>query len=337
MTTTSELKRKIRSQKSLAWIFITPLFLISTLFWMIAVAFVPILFIGLEGGASIIVPIIWAGLIAIPVCNAFGPIVAPKHYLRHQFGAEIVTDDPKYQNLVSQVNDMARQAGLKCVRYVGIVRGEFNAFAFGLSTRQSAVVLGSDLLQKLDRDQIRAVIGHEIGHLISGDTKLSTMLMVCDITYRKGIIEPIARIARFFGITLLTAGWTAPVYDRESADRSAILKLIGVLFLLFSSVVWIFGTVTLFITNVIQSYHSRQREYRADVVGGLLTSREHMIGALAALEGAAVGELPADPFSSLKVINHAQKTGSSFFGLLDTHPATMDRILYLENSEKFED
>ena len=337
MLTTSSLKEKIRSQKSWAWYFITPLFLFSTLFWMAALALAPILFLVLEGVPSIIAPIIWACIIALPVAAAFGPIVAPKQYLQHQFGVVIVTDDPKYRNLVSEVNDMAHRAGLKDIKYVGIVRGELNAFAFGLSSRQSAVVLGTDLLEQLDPDQIRAIIGHEVGHLISGDTKLSTMLMVCNITYRNGIILPISKVARFFGLNFLSAGWLMPVYDRGTANESAVLRLIGILFLAFSSAVWIFGVVTLFIINLIERYHSRRREHRADVVGGLLTSRKHMMSALAALESAVVGELPADPFSSLKVINHAQKTASSFFGLLDSHPATRDRILFLNNSKQFDD
>lgn len=337
MATISSLKKKIRSQKSLAWYFIAPVFLVSTLFWSVAVCLVPVFFLVLEGWPSIVVPIIWACIIAFPVASAFGPIFAPRTYLKHQLNVEIVTDDPQYESLVSEVNEMARQAGLKYVRYVGIERGQFNAFAFGLSARQSAVVLGSDLLESLDRDQIRAIIGHEIGHLVSGDTKLSTMLMVCDMTYRNGIIVPISKVARFFGLTFMTAGLSTPIYDRDSDNTSTILKLIGFLFLLFSGGVWVFGVVTLFIIDVIKSYHSRRREHRADVVGGLLTSREHMVSALAALENAVVGELPPDPFSTLKVINHAQKTTSTLFGMLDTHPPVKDRIRYLEDFRAFGD
>ena len=336
MSAKSSLQEKIGSQKSLAWYFVVPLFLLSTLFWLAALALVPILFLALEGWASIVVPIVWAGIIALPVAVAFGPIVAPETYLRSQLGVDIVTDNPKYGELVSEVNTMARQAGLKYIRYVGIAKGQFNAFAFGLTRRHSTVVLGSALMQGLNRDQIRAIIGHEIGHLISGDTKLSTMLIVCEMTYRKGIIVPISAVAGFFGITFLTAGETSPVYDRSSANTNLVLQLIGLFFLLVAAVVWIFGVVTVFIIDVVKNYHSRRREHRADVVGGLLTSREHMVSALAALENAVVGELPPDPFASLKVINHAQKTSSSFFGLMDTHPAVRDRIRFLENFQRFE-
>lgn len=337
MTTSSSLQHKIGSQKSPAWCFIVPLFLLSTLFWMAAATLVPVLFVVLESWPSIVVPIVWGCIIALPVCNAFGPILAPERYLRNQLNVEIVTDDPAYASLVSEVNAMARQAGLKYIRYVGIERDQFNAFAFGLSTRQSAVVLGSRLLKGLGRDQIRAIIGHEIGHLISGDTKLSTMLMVCELTYRNGIITPISAVAGFFGITFMAAGASTPVYDRESATSSAILKLIAVFFLLVSGSVWLFGVVTVFLIEIVKSYHSRRREHRADVVGGLLTSRQHMISALAALEKATIGELPPDPFASLKVINHAQKTSSRFFGLLNTHPTVKARIQYLESFQGWGD
>ena len=303
---------------------------------MTAVALVPILILALEGSASVIVPIVWACIIALPVAAAFGPIVAPETYLRHQLGVEIVSDDPDYTDLVSEINSMARRAGLNYIKYVGIERGQFNAFAFGLTTRQSAVVLGSDLMEGLSRDQIRAIIGHEIGHLVSGDTKLSTMLMVCEMTYRKGIIVPISAVAGFFGISFLTAGAITPAYDRESANHSLVLKLIGLFFLLVSGAVWIFGVVTVFIIDVVKNYHSRRREHRADVVGALLTNQEHMVSALAALENAVVCELPPDPFASLKVVNHAQKSSSSFFGLMDTHPTVKDRIRYLESFQEFE-
>ena len=334
MSGVSAFKKKIRSQKSRGWFFILPVYLSSTLFWVCAAALVPVLAL-LGGLPGLIAAAVLAALIARPLYHAFGPILAPRTYLQNQLGVELVTDDPRYAALVAEVNTMARAAGLKEVRHVGISRDEFNAFAFGFSRSQSAVVLGDELLRNLNREQVRSVIGHEIGHLVSGDTKLSTMLMTSDLTYRKGILQPISKIAGYLGITFLAVG--EPTYrHRESGVVNLVFQLIGLCFLLISSVVWILGRITLFFIEIIRSYHSRRREHRADVVGALLTSRASMVNALLALENAGTVRQPPDPFATLKVINHASGGTFRFFGLLDTHPKTRKRIEFLELFEGFD-
>ena len=105
------------------------------------------------------------------------------------------------------------------------------------------------------------------------------------------------------------------------------MKLMGLVFLIGTVIFWVASWITISIIDMMHSYHSRQREYVADRAGALLTSREHMIGALQALEycrcGATERQLPPDPFGPLKIVNFSSR---GLFGLFATHPSTEKRV-----------
>ena len=209
MEASTAIRQQIRGKAIDRIILILPLFVCSVLFWAwIVLANITFLFLefgapaGFERNLTIVFHLIILGLVIRPVFAMFCPIFAPSFYLSMFQGVTVVNEHPDFAGLVSEVNALARRAGLGEVRYIGIQAGELNAFAFGFFPSRMAVVIGDDLLQLLrdQPDQLRAVIGYEIGHLASGDTVLSTMIMICRETFRLGFVVPVVAVCGWLGI-----------------------------------------------------------------------------------------------------------------------------------------
>ena len=322
-----------RGSSQLGW-FIAPLFLLSALFWATVLGVIgTVSYDAITTPGSNTWPIILTAvacvIVAVPILTMFAPGLVPGIYLSLTQNVRMAARDPAYDDLADEVHRLAENAGIRPVRYIGIQRGELNAFAFGLFPSRMAIVLGDHLIQALadEPDQLRAVIGHEIGHIASGDTILSTMVMVCRDTFRIGIIGPLAFVAGLFGYSFMGAAST-PTKSRQDGGVSLVFALFGLFFLLCTLVVWIVGWTVITMIDVLQCYHSRQREYMADRAGALLTSRADMIGALMCLESfRSDAQLPPpDPLGPLKIVNFS---GRGLFGLFATHPTTERRITRL--------
>ena len=318
-------KRIQRNLSPTGWL-IAPLFLLSVLFWATVLGVAATVgYDAITAPGSNTWPVILTTMVltivATPVLTMFGPALVPGIYLSLTQNVRIVTKDPAYKDLAAEINRLAANAGIRPVRYVGIQEGELNAFAFGLFPGRMAVVLGDQLIRVMadEPNQLRAVIGHEIGHLASGDTIFSTMVMVCRDTFRLGIIGPLAFVAGLLGYSFL-GGAETPTRSRDDGGAGCAFAVIGLFFLLCTLVFWVVGWVVITIIDVLQCYHSRRREYMADRAGALLTSREDMIGALMCLEGYRSDSklLPPDPFAPLKIVNFS---GRGYLAFLPPIPA----------------
>ena len=208
--------------------------------------------------------------------------------------------------LLETVNDLAQKAGIKMPE-VGIFPApESNAFATGWNRNDALVAVSAGLMQRFDREEIRAVLAHEIGHVANGDMITLSLIQGVVNTF----VMFFARLVGFF-------------VDRVLLRNEQGL---GIGYYITSIIMdMVFGVFAMFIV----AWFSRRREYRADAAGAHLASTGAMIAALARIksESEAGREQPLP--ANMKAFGIY---GNSMAALLASHPPLEDRILALQNS-----
>jgi heat shock protein HtpX len=203
--------------------------------------------------------------------------------------------------IVETVRKFANKAGIGMPE-VGIFEGEPNAFATGAFKNNALVAVSTGLLQGMTREEVEAVIGHEVAHIGNGDMVTMTLIQGVMNTF----VVFLSRVISFFVDSLLSRG----------SDRSG--PGIGY---------WV-STIVLdillgFLAAIIVAWFSRQREFRADAGSAhLLGRKQPMINALARLGGMVPGELP----KSIQAFGITSGVGKLF----STHPPIEERISALQ-------
>jgi heat shock protein HtpX len=221
------------------------------------------------------------------------------------------TSEPALQNLVTMVHELAQKARLPVMPQVGIYDSpEVNAFATGPSKSRSLVAVSTGLLQKMRRDEIEGVIGHEIAHIANGDMVTMTLL--------QGIINAFVMfLARILAFAVSQA-------MRSRDERGG-----GGYFMQYR-LVMLFEMVFSLLGMLIVTKFSRWREFRADAGGARFAGKDSMINALQALRQlhlpAATEQKEAMAFQTLKISGKQ----SSFLHLFSTHPPIEERIARLQ-------
>ena len=182
-----------------------------------------------------------------------------------------------------------------------------NAFATGSSKNSSLVALSTGLINNMNRNEVEAVIGHEMSHVANGDMVTLTLI--------QGIINAfVIFFSRVIG---------------HFVDRVILKNERGYGIGYFVTV--IFAQIILAIlASVIVCWFSRRREFRADFGGAQLTSKESMISSLKALEKFSAAKLP-DQMLAFGISNKGQS--STLQKLFSTHPPLSKRIEALQNIE----
>jgi heat shock protein HtpX len=203
--------------------------------------------------------------------------------------------------IVETVRKLASQAGVGMPE-VGIFEGEPNAFATGAFKNSALVAVSTGLLQGMTREEIEAVIGHEMAHVANGDMVTMTLIQGVMNTF----VVFLSRVVGYFVDGAL----------RRSDDRSGP----GIGYYITTIVLDI---VLGFLAAIIVAWFSRRREFRADAGSvRLLGSRQPMINALARLGGMVPGELP----KSVQAFGITSGVGKLF----STHPPIEERIAALQ-------
>jgi heat shock protein HtpX len=210
--------------------------------------------------------------------------------------------------LIEIIYQLAKQAGLKHMPEVGIYHSpELNAFATGPSKNNSLVAVSSGLLMSLHRDEIEAVLGHEISHIANGDMVTLTLV--------QGVINSFAlflsRIIAYAISLSMSRG------DEKNGEFSYMTY--SILTIVFDILFTLLGTI------LVASY-SRWREFRADAGGAKLAGRDKMIAALRKLQyGAELVDDRAPSLAAFKIARHP-----SWLELFSTHPPLEKRIAKLQ-------
>ncbi len=228
------------------------------------------------------------------------------------------TTDLAERRLLNVVEEMAIASGVPVPAvYVLDEEPAINAFAAGLTTSDAVVAVTRGTLEKLSRDELQGVVGHEFSHVLNGDMRLNVRLS-----------------ALIFGILVLgLAGrgilmglrHTRRPRGKNAGGAIAFLLAIGVALLLIGYIGYFFG-------RIIQAAVSRQREYLADASAVQFTRNPAGIaGALKKIGGYALGSrIIRTKSETLGHFFFAQGFRASFGGLWATHPPLEERIRAIE-------
>jgi heat shock protein HtpX len=213
------------------------------------------------------------------------------------------TEGPDQAWIVATVRQFADKAGVGMPE-VGIFEGEPNAFATGAFKNSALVAVSTGLLQGMTREEIEAVIGHEVAHIANGDMVTMTLIQGVMNTF----VVFLSRVIGYLVDSFLSKG------EERSGPGIGYYITTIVLDIVFG-----------FLAAIIVAWFSRQREFRADRGSTqLMGNKQPMIHALARLGGMVPGELP----KSLQAMGITSGVGKLF----STHPPIEERIAALQNA-----
>ena len=208
------------------------------------------------------------------------------------------------QWLVATVAELAKDAGIGMPE-VGIFQSQTsNAFATGWDRNNALVAVSTGLLSRFSRDEARAVMAHEIGHVANGD--MITLALI------QGVVNTFVMFfSRVIGHTIDRA-----VFKTERGHGPA-----------FYITTFVAEIILGILASIIVFWFSRQREFRADQAGAQLAGAPAMIGALERLraEQGTPSELP-DSMVAFGI----RTGGNTMMRLFMTHPPLEERIAALK-------
>ncbi|MAR92337.1 MAG: protease HtpX [Pseudomonadota bacterium] len=209
--------------------------------------------------------------------------------------------NPAERWLLETVNDLATKAGIKMPEVAIFPSPTSNAFATGWNKNDALVAVSDGMLQRFDREEVRAVLGHEIGHVANGDMVTLTLIQGILNTF----VMFFARIAAF----------VIDQFFRNDEGEG------GLGFFGHFAVVIVFDIIFGILASMIVMWFSRWREFRADAAGADLAGRGAMIRALQRLK--AETEMPNQLPDSM--VAFGIRNGK-MAKLLSSHPPLDERI-----------
>ena len=213
--------------------------------------------------------------------------------------------DPTHAWLVGTVERFAKQAGVKTPE-VGIYPGPPNAFATGAFKNSALVAVSTGLLESMTRDEVEAVIGHEVAHVANGD--MVTMALI------QGVMNTfVVFLSRVIGYIV-----DKVVLRNQNQGPGMGYYITTIVMDILLGVV----------AALIVAWFSRQREFRADAGAARLIGRKQpMIDALSRLGGLDPGELP----KAMQSMGISARS-SGLMALFSTHPPMAQRIERLKQA-----
>lgn len=230
---------------------------------------------------------------------------------------DLQTTDLRERKLLNVVEEMSIASGIPMPAvYVLEEEPGLNAFAAGLTTSDAAVAVTRGTLDKLTRDELQGVIGHEFSHILNGDMRLNVRITA--IVF--GILV-IGLLGRGILRGLMQGRVRSSGSGKNKGGGIAVVAAIGVALLVIGYVGYFFG-------RLIQAAVSRQREFLADASAVQFTRNPvGLTGALKKIGGYALGGHMVNAHAG--EIGHfffTQAFKSSFGGLWATHPPLDERI-----------
>lgn len=213
----------------------------------------------------------------------------------------------KEQWLLTTVQELANDAGIKMPEVAVFPAHEANAFATGWNKNDALVAVSSGMLDRYPPDEIRAVMAHEIGHVANGDMVTLTLI--------QGVVNT---FVMFFA---RIAGYAVDQFLRKDDEGEG-------------SVGWGYYIATMIfeilfgiLASMIVMCFSRYREFRADEAGARLAGKGAMIAALARIQSEhEVSHMP----DTMVAFGIRRGRKSSFGELFSSHPPINDRIAALQ-------
>ena len=239
--------------------------------------------------------------------GAFISLLISKPVAKWSSGVKVIKEPQNADEawIVDTVRQFAEKAKIGMPE-VGIFEGEPNAFATGAFKNSALVAVSTGLLQGMTKEEIEAVIAHEVAHIANGD--MVTMTLV------QGVMNT------FVVFLSRVIGYAVDSFLRKGSDSTSTGPGIG-----YTVTTIVMDIVLGFAAHMVVSWFSRHREFRADAGAAQLMGRtQPMMNALARLGGMVPGELP----KSVAAMGIAGGIGKLF----STHPPIEERITALQNT-----
>lgn len=244
---------------------------------------------------------------------AFSMIFQSTEVVMSMNGARQVTE-AEAPDLYHVVEDMAMVAQVPMPRVYIVEDSSPNAFATGSKPENAAVAATTGLLNLMNREELEAVIGHEVSHIRNYDIRISTIAVA--------LASAVTMLSSLAGRMMWFGGGSR---RRNSRDNDNGL---GILMLILSLIAIILAPLA---ATLVQLAISRQREFLADASSVELTRNpQGMINALQKLDGSEPMHRKVDDASAALYINDPKKPGG-LQKLFHTHPPISERIERLKN------
>lgn len=215
-------------------------------------------------------------------------------------------------DLYHVVEDMAMVAQIPMPRVFIIDDPALNAFATGSSPENAAVAATTGLLAVMNREELEAVMGHEVSHIRNYDIRISTIAVA--------LASAVTLLSSLGGRMMWYGGGRSRRNNRDNDGASVLILVFSLLAIALAPLA----------ATLVQLAISRQREYLADAGAVELTRNPYgMIRALQKLDQSVPMQQPVDSASAALYINDPKKK-EGFKSLFYTHPPIADRIARLE-------
>ncbi len=240
--------------------------------------------------------------------GSFISLAISKWTAKRMMGAQVITDPRSATEiwLVDTVKKHARMANIGMPEVALFSSPSPNAFATGMSKNNALVAVSTGLFSVMNKEEIEAVIGHEISHVANGDMVTLSLIQGVVNTF----VIFLSRVVGHFVDRVL-------LKNEEGHGLGFFITTIIAQIL--------FGILA----SVIVMWFSRQREYRADTGGARLAGRQNMISALEKLKE-SVGQPLPDQLSAFGINGKPSNPGLKL--LFMSHPPLEDRIEALKKS-----
>ena len=249
--------------------------------------------------------LVWAGLIGFS--GSIISLLMSKGMAKRSMGVQVITHPatPFEQWLYGVVERQSQAAGIGMPE-VGIFDSpDPNAFATGWNRNAALVAVSTGLLQQMNRDEVEAVVGHEISHVANGDMVTLTLI--------QGVVNTFV----VFLSTIIGHIVDRVIFKNEEGH--------GIAYFVSSMIAQVLLSV---LATMIVMAFSRYREFRADAGGAGLTSRRQMASALRALQRVhEPQDLPAGEFAAFGI---SGGVSDGLKKLFMSHPPLEERIAALE-------
>ena len=242
--------------------------------------------------------------------GAFISLALSKTLAKMSVGAQVIAQprNADEQWLFATVRRHAETAGIGMPEIAIYDASDMNAFATGMSRDHALVAVSSGLLRSMNRDEVAAVLGHEITHVANGD--MVTLALI------QGVLNTFVMfLARVIGGVIDGAMQG----NRDGESRGGGIAY----FLIVMLLQFVFGLVA----TMIVMWFSRWREFRADAGGARLASRGGMISALQTLSGSHADAVLPKAFQAFGISG-----GGGVSRLFMSHPPIEERIAALRNA-----
>ncbi len=238
--------------------------------------------------------------------GAFISLAMSKWSAKRMMGAQVI-EQPRTEVeawLVGTVRQLAQQAGIGMPEVAIFDSPDVNAFATGMSRDSALVAVSTGLLNSMQRDEIEAVLGHEITHVANGDMVTLTLI--------QGVVNTfVIFFSRIVGHLV-----DRLVFKVERGHGPAF---------------WITSMIAQLVLGILASmivmWFSRQREFRADAGGARLAGRDKMIAALRRL---MAGHAPVPLPDQMAAFGISGGIGHGLTRLFMSHPPLEERIAALQ-------